>query len=34
MAYVRVRIPRVRITRTGRIVKTGTVTRCVRVRKK
>ena len=34
MAYVKVRIPKIRITKTGRIIRTGTVTRNVRIKKK
>lgn len=34
MAYVRVRIPKYRVTKTGRIVKTGTITRYVHVKRK
>lgn len=34
MAYVKVRIPKYRVTKTGRVVKTGTVTRHVHIRKK
>ena len=34
MKTIAVRIPRYRVTRTGRIVKTGTITRHVRIRKK
>lgn len=34
MATVKVRIPKFRVTKSGRIVKIGTVTRHVRVRVK
>ena len=34
MKTITVRIPRYRVTRTGRVVKTGTTTRHVRIRRK
>ena len=34
MAYVKVRIPKILITKTGHIVRTGMVTRNVHIKKK
>lgn len=34
MSTVKVRIPKFRVTKSGRVVKTGTVTRHVRVKRK
>lgn len=34
MATVKVRIPKFRVTKSGRVVKTGTITRHVQVRVK
>lgn len=34
MAYVKIRIPKFRVTKTGRITKTGTVTRHIHIKKK
>lgn len=34
MKTITVRIPRYKVTRTGRVVKTGTTTRHVRIRRK
>lgn len=34
MASIKVRIPKYRVTKSGRVVKTGTVTKHVHVKKK